>query len=76
MIGRSENMVKHSESDMIKAYVCQVCGKEGLGNNIRDHIETNHLKGISIPCNYCNQTFCSRRQLKRHKCKPHTNSIG
>ena len=75
MIGRSGNMVKLSESRMIKAYVCKVCGKEGVGHNIRIHIEANHLEGISIPCNICNKIFRTRPALREHKSKNHTNSI-
>ena len=26
-----------------KAYACNVCGKEGLGANIKTHIESNHI---------------------------------
>ena len=75
MIGRSENMVKQSEGKMIKAYVCQVCGKEGRGIHIRNHIEANHLEGISIPCNVCDQTVRSRRALTQHMSKHYTNTI-
>ena len=39
------------------AFVCKVCGKEGLSHNIRDHIEANHLEGVVIPCNFCDKTF-------------------
>ena len=46
MMGRSENMVKHNEGKMIKAHVCQVCGKEGTLTQIRNHIEANHLEGV------------------------------
>ena len=42
MMGRGDNMVKLNSKQMIKAYVCQVCGKEGQWTKIRDHIETNH----------------------------------
>ena len=38
---------------------CKVCGKEGMGKNIKDHIEANHLEGIIIPCNLCDKTFRS-----------------
>ena len=40
-----------------KAYVCQVCGKEGQSGSIKDHIEANHIGGISIPCTFCSKTF-------------------
>ena len=75
MIGRSENMVKRGDNRMIKAYVCQICGKEGRGLHIRSHIEANHLVGISIPCNICDQTYRTRDALRHHKSRHHTNSI-
>ena len=46
---------------------CKVCGKEGMGSAIKDHIEANHLEGIVIPCNLCEKTFRSRNGLKLHK---------
>ena len=49
------------------AHTCKVCGKEGMGSAIKDHIEANHLEGISIPCNLCNKTFRSRNGLRLHK---------
>lgn len=52
--------------------ICKVCGKEGSGQSIKGHIETNHLQGVSIPCNFCEQTFVSRNSLKQHKSKSHT----
>ena len=37
--------------------VCKVCGKEGESGNIKQHIEQNHIEGVSIPCNQCKSTF-------------------
>ena len=51
--------------------ICKVCGKEGLWNKIRDHIEANHLEGISLPCDYCGKTLSSRASLATHKSKTH-----
>ena len=53
------------------AFICKVCGKEGRTKDIRDHIEANHLEGISIPCDYCEKTFSSRVTLRNHKSKFH-----
>ena len=50
---------------------CKVCGKEGLSRNIKDHIETNHLEGIVIPCNLCDKTLRSRNGLRLHKRQYH-----
>ena len=51
-----------------RAHICKVCGKEGAGIAIRDHIEANHLEGVSLPCNLCEKTFRSRMTLRRHNC--------
>ena len=66
MIGRGENMVRQGSQRMVKAYVCQVCGKEGQKINIKDHIEAKHLEGISIPCSLCEKTFRSRDGHRHH----------
>ena len=65
MMEKSQNM---APSGKRKASICKVCGKEGEGIAIRDHIESNHLKGIMLPCNTCGNTLKSRKQLRRHKC--------
>ena len=51
-----------------KATACQVCGKEGYRTNIRDHIEANHVEGVSVPCpcNNCEKIFRSRNALRQH----------
>ena len=54
-----------------KADICKVCGKEGMSNAIKDHIEANHLEGIVLPCNHCEKTFRCRNSLKKHMQKDH-----
>ena len=54
-----------------KVFICKVCGKEGRGHHIRNHIEANHLKGIFIPCDYCDKAFTARVNLEIHKSKFH-----
>ena len=53
------------------SYICKVCGKEGRSKDIRDHIESNHLEGISIACDYCGNTLSSRNSLRLHKTRFH-----
>ena len=68
MMEKSENYLADGHQ---KADRCKVCGKEGKGCNIKDHIEANHIEGIVLPCNLCKKTFRSRnalRQHNRHKC--------
>ena len=66
MMARGENMIRKGPNGMVKAYICQICGKEGQQSNIKDHIEANHLAGISIPCSLCEKTFRSRDSLRHH----------
>ena len=54
-----------------KAYICKVCGKEGLKHHVADHVEANHLEGISLPCDICEKTFRARNYLRKHKSKHH-----
>jgi hypothetical protein len=57
-----------------KASICQVCGKEGKRQNIKDHIEANHIDGISLPCNQCGKSFRSRSALRQHNTSHHNHS--
>ena len=56
MMQKSENFVTNGSQ---KADICKVCGKEGKGDVIKNHIEANHLEGVVIPCNHCEKTFRS-----------------
>ena len=56
-------------------YICNVCGKEGYHRrDVRDHIEANHLEGISIPCNFCEKMFRTRHSMRQHQAKYHPAS--
>ena len=72
MMEKSEN--KYANGNCL-AHRCEVCGKEGLGSAIKDHIEANHIEGIVIPCNLCEKTFRSRNALKLHKRSNHNQLI-
>ena len=70
-----KSMMEKSQSNyangLQKADRCKVCGKEGKGNAIKDHIEANHIEGIVLPCNLCEKSFRSRNALRihnRHRC--------
>ena len=54
-------------------YRCGVCGKEAINTHMKNHIEANHLEGVSVPCNFCEKTFRSRNALTQHKLKNHKN---
>ena len=65
MMEKSENKYANPKVNLT-ADRCKVCGKEGRGSAIKDHIEANHIEGIVLPCNICEKTFRSRNALRRH----------
>ena len=72
---RVRSMMEKSQNNyangLQKAHICKVCGKEGAGNAIKDHIEANHLEGIVLPCNKCEKTFRCRNSFRKHMQKDH-----
>ena len=69
----SENADPYKQKG-VRARICKVCGKEGSWTDIKNHIEDNHITGISIPCDLCGQVFKSRNTLKVHKSRKHRHS--
>ena len=72
LMEKSENRIANGPNSWTSAHKCKVCGKEGLGRNIKDHIEANHLDGVAIPCHICDKTFRSRRALSIHTRQTHS----
>ena len=68
MMELSQNKI---ESGKTRALICKVCGKEGERKSIRDHIEANHIEGISLPCHICGKISRSRQGLRKHKTYKH-----
>ena len=72
MMETSENMVqKGGGRGQERAKICKICGREGLSNVIKEHIEVIHLDGVSIPCNLCDKILRTRRDLRRHRKSVH-----
>ena len=69
MMEKSQNKYANGQQ---KAHRCKVCGKEGMGSAIKDHIEAHHLEGIVLPCDQCEKTFRARKNLRRHKAGNHS----
>ena len=68
MMENSQNIIQSGKIRK-RAKICKVCGKEGEPSAIRDHVETHHLDGVSLPCNSCDKTFRSRTAKRLHNCK-------
>ena len=76
LLQESDPMMEKTERKMPNGkplYKCKVCGKEGEKGNVRQHIEANHMEGISIPCKFCEKTFRSRHSLSQHNQTEHRN---
>ena len=73
MMGKGQNMITVGKQpngmpSRATASICKVCGKEDNAINIKNHIEANHLEGISLPCDHCDKAFSSRNAVRLHKC--------
>jgi len=64
----SENKTKSGKET---ARICKVCGKEDKFSNIKDHIEANHITGVSHSCDNCGKISKSKKGLKQHMRKHH-----
>ena len=50
-----------------KLSMCTLCLKELTKGHMKDHIEANHIDGVSHSCNICGKTARSRTALRSHK---------
>ena len=66
MMQKTENWRQTRDGKKEKSWVCKVCGKEGRGSNITDHIEIHHMENRHIPCKFCEQIFETRMALRAH----------
>ena len=66
----SDNSDPNSKSGS-RTRICKICGQEGPVQDIKSHIEANHIAGISIPCDLCGKLFKSRHSLGSHKSQQH-----
>ena len=71
MMVKGQNMIHNGQKGLILSTQCLECGKEGVRTQIRDHIEANHVQGLSIPCDVCGKTSRSRSALRMHKSSYH-----
>ena len=50
---------------------CNICGKEGALKLMPQHIEANHITGVSHTCEVCGKVSRSRDSLRKHKTAHH-----
>ena len=73
MMTKSQNLIPNGRKQKVFAHSCKVCGKEGNGKTVKDHIELLHLDKVSLGCNFCEQIFSSRSSVKVHNERYHTD---
>ena len=66
MITRNDTYVQ-SGPRMRKMATCNVCGKEGPYISMPNHVEANHITGVSHACEICGYISRSSRGLKQHQ---------
>ena len=76
MMEFSENSISRKGHENRRAWICKVCGKEGEVQNIKSHIEANHITGIEHPCNLCGKISRSRNGLRQHRKIEHQSAIN
>ena len=70
MVEKSEKRITVGKQN-VTAFKCKICGKEGMNTDIKRHIESAHMEGLSIPCNFCDKTCRSRKGLIDHIARHH-----
>ena len=77
MLKKSPNMISIGKGQKRRrAATCKVCGKEGMLQNIKRHIEAYHLdKPVAHPCNLCDKTSRTKCGLWKHKNKDHKKHL-
>ena len=64
-----DSMIEKDQNQ--SGYLCKVCGKVGRRYDLKTHIEIHHIKGVSMPCNFCDKTFKTMLARRVHKKKFH-----
>ena len=61
-----------------KGYVatCNFCGKQSSSGNMPNHIEANHITGVSHACDTCGKTSRTRDALWKHMNRHRKESSG
>ena len=71
LMTKTEKMMTSGNTNKA-VFACNQCGKEGQWQNIRTHIEANHIaNNISHSCDICGKVSRSRDGLRKHKTKEH-----
>ena len=87
ILGDTQNLDEQIQSMITKSNVnfdkkqgflatCNVCGKEAPYKNMPNHVEANHITGVSHECDICGKISRSANGLRQHKTKNHMATTG
>eukprot|EP00092_Neocalanus_flemingeri_P091380 GFUD01115845.1.p1 GENE.GFUD01115845.1~~GFUD01115845.1.p1 ORF type:complete len:338 (+),score=57.29 GFUD01115845.1:96-1109(+) len=67
-------MEKTFDENNLSAWRCKMCFKtfpKSRSSNLKDHIESHHVKDLALPCHICLKVFSTNASLRMH-IKKHT----
>jgi len=68
----SQFVAYNGEFDSAKPWLCSDCQKSfRQKGHLQDHIESNHIVGISFTCPFCTSQVASRASLRAHVSQKH-----
>ena len=67
MMEATENFMTRKSGQRSKAFICKVCGKEAEFTDLKRHIESVHISGMTHSCEICGKISRSKCGLRRHQ---------
>ena len=72
-----DGMIGGMSEKLNGVWKCKVCGKSfDKKGNLKHHIESSHIEGVSHTCHYCNKTSRTRHSLAVHIQDYHYSQIS
>ena len=67
------DLAEDISADSRKGFIamCNVCGKEGAYKHMPQHVEANHIRGVSHACDICSKVSRTTGGVSVHKSKNH-----
>ena len=63
---------KSKKKNEVGGWCCKICVKISPSKtHMMEHIQAFHMRGIEIPCEFCDKTFTQTVNLRKHKLYEH-----
>ena len=67
----TESFVTRKSGQRNKAFICKVCRKEAEFTDLKRHIESFHISGMTHSCEICGKISTTRKGMKMHFLREH-----